>query len=109
MGAGAQAVGGASTAMGSWTIANGDASVAMGQGTTANWYGSLVIGRWNVPSATIDPTNWWDSEPVFVIGNGTDADHPKDAFVVKKNGEVVISKRQGDILMGDFGTPGSGD
>jgi hypothetical protein len=103
-GAGNQANGAASVGMNNWTIANGVASISAGDHTTANAYASLVIGRWNIPTGTVD--TWVDSEPVFVIGNGADAQHPKDALVVKKNGDVTISKRQGDILMGEFGNPG---
>lgn len=91
-------------------------SVAIGP-VTANSFRSVVVGSYNTASG-VTPGNasWRPTDPIFVIGNGTgdyDNDPPeianRDALVVLKNGSVKITKRQGDIVMGDFGNPGSGD
>jgi hypothetical protein len=92
------------TAAGAYTLANGQYATSLGYSTTATSYASTVVGRFNVIQGT--SYGWFDTEPLFVVGNGTDAQHPKDALVVKKNGDVVVTKRQGDIMMGEFGNPG---
>jgi len=106
------ASGSGSTALGSST-ATGDNSASMGIQTLAQAYGSVVIGANNVAEG--DSANWVPTDPLFVIGNGTgDSNDPpevqnRNALVVYKNGQINIPKRQGDILMGEFGGPGDDD
>lgn len=106
------------TAAGGWTIASGQYATSLGFWTTARTYGATVIGRYNAlePNLRGDSSStWWSDEPVFIIGNGTGVPSDpaevknRNALTVYKDGKVVISKRQGDILMGTFGTAGSGD
>lgn len=117
------AVGDCSMTMGSSTIAYGDNSVASGQdtyaggassfaigvNTVADAYATTVVGRWNVGGG--DGEDWEAEDPLFEVGNGTgDENDPpeiqrRNAFTVYKNGNVIIPKRQGDILMGEFGSP----
>ena len=61
----------------------------LGPGTQAQ----VVVGQYNAP----------DANARFVVATGTDAYNPKNAFTVFANGDVIIKKRQGDILMGEFG------
>ena len=108
------AVGDQSTAM-SGGFANGNYSVAMGASSTAAAYQSVVLGRNNAITGTENATAWVDTDPLFVIGNGTgnSNDAPevqnRNALTVYKNGDMQITgkvnivKRQGDILMGEFG------
>lgn len=106
------ASGGGSTAMGS-SSATGDNSTSIGTQTVAQAFGSFVIGANNVVEG--DSTTWVPTDPLFVIGNGTgDSNDPpevqsRNALVVYKNGQINIIKRQGDILMGEFGGPGDDD
>jgi len=107
----------AGTACGSYSTAMsggqvyGDSSVAVGWGSIAMAAQSFVVGRNNVITGSEDASNWVETDPLFVVGNGTgDSGDPpevqnRDALVVYKNGNVKIAKRQGDILMGEFGNP----
>ena len=78
-----------STAMGAVTTANGMYSTAMGCYTTAQTMCSVVLGQYNVLQG--DAWQWVPTDDLFVIGNGTDADNPSNAFVVKKNGDTIVS------------------
>ena len=77
-----------STAFGYSTTANGDYSTAFGQFATAQPYTSFVIGQYNEISGTTN--SWIDTDPLFVIGNGADADNPNNAVTVLKNGNIGI-------------------
>lgn len=60
-----------------------------------------MVGQHNVIEGS---TNLWiATDPLFVVGNGSSAANPNNAFTIYKNGNVIISKAQGDILMGEFG------
>lgn len=128
------AVGGSSTASGTGsfaqgfnTVASGSTSVALGQSSissgnyafSSGYYVaavsaySAVFGRFNAIEGS--GTAWSETDPLFVIGNGTGVttDPPnvksRNALTVYKNGDIKITKRQGDIEMGGFGVVGSGD
>jgi len=77
------------TAMGSITRATGYNSLAAGYAVTAQASGSAVFGRFNVVSGTQE--QWIDTEPLFVIGNGSSDQDRSNAFTVLKNGKVYIS------------------
>jgi hypothetical protein len=91
-----------------------DNSFAAGYGAHALSYGSFVVGA-SASSGSENPTEWVDTDPHFVVGYGTGVyEDPvevrnRTAFVIYKNGNARFTKRQGDILMGEFGTPSSGD
>lgn len=99
-----------STAVGQYSLSVGNYSVAIGQGTTAVSAWSIAVGANNIVR-TGNPSNWVLGDTIFVIGNGTGvySDPPEirnsDALVVYKNGNITIPKRQGDVLMGEFGNP----
>lgn len=60
-----------------------------------------VVGKFNF---SMDPPSL-TAAPLFVVGNGTSA-LPADrsnAFEVRANGDIIISKPQGDISMGIYG------
>jgi len=92
-------------------VALANYSIAAGRYTNAVAAQSFVIGRHNVIAGTENLVNWVESDPLFVVGNGTgESEDPpeirnRDAFIVYKDGTIRIAKRQGDILMGDFGNP----
>jgi len=87
-GPGSQATGLYSLALGEYTTASGDLSTATGNTTTAAGYNQFVIGQWNISQG--DPNNWVATDDLFQIGNGVDGDHPANALVVKKNGEMDV-------------------
>jgi len=95
-----------STAINS-ALALGDYSFAIGQGTCAGSAHSVALGRYNKETGS-NAQSWTGNDVLFVLGNGTgnSADPPEiqksDAFVVYQNGDVVIPKPQGDVLMGEF-------
>lgn len=105
-----------STAMSGGTAA-GDFSTAAGYGALASSYASFVVGRNNDTSNSASSTEWIPSDYIFAVGNGTGvATDPanvknRNAMTIYKNGkvqmtgDVQMTKRQGDILMGEFGNP----
>jgi len=95
MGNNTDASGGSSTAMGNSTDASGDNSTAMGTNTTSRAFGSLSIGRNNDSIISSSRFIWVDTDPVFIIGNGTAATSRRNAFIVAKNGETGINVANG--------------
>jgi hypothetical protein len=64
----------------------------------SNWSSGtngVIIGRYNQ-----------DVGALFTVGNGASSQNRSNAFVVLQNGDVIIPKRQGSILMGQFGNAG---
>lgn len=86
-------------------------SVAAGFGTQAQSYQSVALGSFTAHFPNASVGQWEDTDPILVVGNGTGSfeDPPErqrsNAFVIYKNGNIEIPKRQGDILMGEFGNP----
>jgi Head domain of trimeric autotransporter adhesin len=91
--------------------AQGTSSTAVGPGATAQAYHSIVIGSGTAPG---NATTWVDTDPMLVVGYGTGkatdsaSVYQRNAWTVYKNGKIAIGKRQGDIVMGEFGS-GNGD
>jgi hypothetical protein len=78
-----------STAIGYASKASGDFSFATGIGNEAKAYQSFVAGSFNIIEG--DPDAWIPTDPIFVIGNGTDGSHRSNALRVLKNGTTEIS------------------
>jgi hypothetical protein len=134
-GTGASATANYAFALGNGTLASGNGSFAIGNHVTAAYFDSIVLGQWNDPisGSGSGNTTWVSTDPLFVIGNGTDVDHPSNALVMLKNGDTTLNgnltvtgnatfngtsttlnsavnftgnvtvQPQGDILMGQFG------
>lgn len=106
------AVGAESAAFGS-ASASGTGSAAFGSVATAAAAYSVAVGRYNTTvnkdGGAVNATSWVDLDPLFSVGNGTSPSAKRDALVVYKGGDIRMAKRQGDIPMGKFGKPGSGD
>ncbi len=77
-----------STTMGFDVTARGDMTVAMGYHTLARSCCSMVIGRYNDTTSTLN--YWLDTDPLFVIGNGSTNENRHNAMRVNKNGEVYF-------------------
>ena len=68
----------------------GSYSVAIGFQSHSLPYASLSIGRYN--NNLIGSSNTWvDTDPVFIVGNGTDDETRRNAFTVLKNGMTAIN------------------
>lgn len=59
-----------------------------GVGNTATSYAEMVIGRYNNSPSSYSVNSWNATEPVFVIGNGSDASNKNNALVIYKNGNI---------------------
>ncbi|MBO6101665.1 MAG: hypothetical protein J6P03_00225 [Opitutales bacterium] len=98
------------------------ASYLIGEGLKTEFAYSLVIGRYNLSESNnlenwADPLNSLeDTDPVFVVGNGTSNASRSNAFTVRRNGNTEVAgevKAQkfittvgsGGIPMGEFGRP----
>ena len=104
-GMGATAVTHASAAFNYGTLTMGFASFAAGFYTKADSFASFAVGCWNLGgySGANGDWQWNGQDPVFEIGNGNGPAARSNALTVYKDGTVIIPKRQGDILMGEFG------
>ncbi len=74
-------------------------SVALGSGLIVSAFSDsrIALGRYNLGNET---------GSILVVGNGNwdgQTATRRNALVVYENGDVVIPKAQGDILMGEFG------
>jgi hypothetical protein len=93
---------GNSWTMGSSNEVTGELSTALGVGLVADSMGCTFVGDTSAPVQG-SLTTRRDEDPVFVVGNGTDSDNRSNALIVKRNGDVVITKPQGNISMGIYG------
>ena len=83
----------AALAWGNYTTALPSYSAALGFHSQALSYAAVAIGAYNVTTnVSVSPdgtTTWVATDPLFQIGNGTDA-IPSDAFIVYKNGTAAV-------------------
>ena len=79
--------------MGAGTEASGGSSTAMGFQTTASDYASFVTGQYNLLGSTItnSATEFSPDNTAFVIGNVTDVDNRSDALTVLFDGTTTIA------------------
>jgi hypothetical protein len=68
--------------------ANGLKSFAFGDNLNARSANSFIIGTFNKIEGTVN--EWFDKEPLFVIGNGNPVTR-SNAFAVLKDGNIVLS------------------
>lgn len=92
-----------STAMGYYTTASGDAATAMGVYSKAKGYASTVIGAYNDSILLSDQIAFTSNTPLFIVGNGNDADTRSNAMLIQKNGKVYIdpSEKNDGTLTGN--------
>ncbi len=80
-----------SVAIGSNNIARGINAFAIGESIFAESANSIVVGYNNLTSASYSRTDWVDTDPLFVIGNGGGASGSRsNALTVTKNGRVGL-------------------
>ena len=104
-------------ATGGGSFSQGGSSVSavyaagFGQATVTS-YSSVALGRNNevLDSAggPVNGTTWDPVDPLLSVGIGANEFARKDAFTIYKDGKIRMTKRQGDIPMGQFGN-GAGD
>jgi hypothetical protein len=93
MGSNTTASGFSSIAMGDITTASGDYSIAMGNNTKANTMLMIAMGRYNDTTkyhGNSSYTTWYDDDPLFVIGKGTDLYDRSNAVTVLKSGKIGL-------------------
>ena len=91
MGDQSTASGAISTAIGQQAHAAGHHSFALGPFTLANSYASLALGNFNDPIITTPSTTWIATEPLLIIGNGLSTYTPRsNVMVILKNGNTGI-------------------
>jgi hypothetical protein len=77
--------------MGYYTIAGGQVSTAMGWYTKAKPFALLAIGQYNDSTCSAGgSTAWTNTDPVFIIGNGTADNARSNALTVLKNGCIGL-------------------
>lgn len=91
MGSGTTANGDYSFASGAVTIADGDYSAAIGRGLVAAAMSQITLGSFNVDTgASVDgDSNWFSTDHLFVIGNGTSDSDRSNALTILKNGTIT--------------------
>jgi len=79
-----------STSFGNGNTSNGQYSTTFGSDLHAKALNCFVIGRFNDSISSSSNTTWVDTDPLFLIGNGTSNVARKNAVTVLKNGKVGI-------------------
>lgn len=77
---------------------NAPASLVVGRGNVVEYYtnsDSITAGKYNAAVSNGRPAH-------LVIGNGTSSTARSNSFVVYADGDIVITKPQGDISMGIY-------
>ncbi len=97
-------------AAGRWNDIDADESFVSGRynQVLADYSGAvgtylIVDDRESFAVGTYNDTAALTSDAAFVVGNGTGSSAKSNALVVYHNGDVYVPKRQGDVLMGEFG------
>ncbi len=90
LGVGAIASGEGAVAIGFDCIASGDISTAMGYKTTAKSGLETTVGTCNTNYTPTSLINWFPTDRLFVVGNGSEQSMRSDAMVILKNGNIGI-------------------
>ena len=94
------ASGACSHAEGGSTTASGSYSHTEGNYTIANNKAEHASGQYNVSSSA--STTFGDSgNTLFSVGNGNDEDYRHNAFEIRQNGDIYITKNNSDIKLQD--------
>ena len=88
VGSQAEASGGISMSLGIQTQATGTYSSAFGRTTRAESYNAMALGRFNVGGGHAGI--WQDHDPLFEVGNGSDAANLHNALTILKDGRTGI-------------------
>jgi hypothetical protein len=102
MGIVASATGNYSMAIGFAPTATGQESVAIGRNTRASSRGEIALGYNNIISGG-NAGSWISTDPLFQLGNGTDAVR-STAFTILKNGKVSMNGTNPAVALEVIGT-----
>jgi hypothetical protein len=82
-----------SSAFGRSTVADASCATSMGGYTKAKTAYSLVVGRYNDTAAyaTDSYRTWYNTDPVFICGNGSSNSARSNAFTVYKSGFTNVA------------------
>ena len=96
----AAAYGTSSHAEGWFSKANGDYSHAEGSNTNATNESEHASGKYNVSNKA--STTWGDSgNTLFSVGNGTSTSARHNAFEIRQNGDIYLTKDGQDVKLQD--------
>ncbi|MEM7368144.1 MAG: tail fiber domain-containing protein [Bacteroidota bacterium] len=70
------------------TEARGNYSSTFGYQTNSYPYASMALGRFNV--ITGDSAAWNNTDPIFMIGDGSSNSNRSNSFMIQKNGQTAI-------------------
>jgi hypothetical protein len=90
LGSSASATRGNAFAMGIGAKAKGEFSTAFGYGINNGAYSCFTVGLFNDSMPNSDPDSWVATDPIFMVGNGTNSISRSNAFTVLKNGNTAI-------------------
>jgi hypothetical protein len=79
-------------AIGTGAVAYGLNSAAFGLDSVAQGYNQTVIGQYNTPLGT-STANSNPTDPLFIVGNGSDGGHRSNAFTIARNGDATVFGR----------------
>ncbi|NPA44021.1 MAG: hypothetical protein GXO49_00650 [Chlorobi bacterium] len=99
-----------SIALGANNASKGATSVSIGANLISKSYNEFVIGRYNDTIISTDGSHWIDTEPLFLIGNGTNSANRHNAVTVLKNGNFGVNTNAPDkafTVEGDARVTGS--
>lgn len=89
-------------------LTTGNNATAIGEGVTADVYRMLALGSFN-ETATGSAENWAATDPLLMIGNGTDTNNRSNALTIYKSGYTDL---QNALKIGAFSwganSPGDG-
>lgn len=81
--------GGQAISTGVSTKAKGDYSFASGVQTIAKSYNSFIAGRYN-DTTSVSSTSWIETDPIFIVGNGSANNDRKNAMTLLKSGKLGL-------------------
>jgi len=98
-------------AVGSINAVTGNDSITSGYQNINAGFRSLVLGRYNIASQEFYSDavvfgrygDFISKAAFLVVGNGISGSVRQNAFVVYQDGDVIVTKRQGDVSMGIYG------
>ncbi len=70
------------------TEARGNYSSTFGYQTNSYPYASMALGRFNV--VTGDSAAWVSTDPIFMVGDGTNNSSRSNSFTILKNGQTAV-------------------
>lgn len=70
--------------------ANTNSGFGFGRGLQVNTYGCTTLGSYNLPFSGQSISSWIPTQPLLVIGNGSDDLSRSNALVMLKNGKTAI-------------------